>query len=386
MFDQCTSYAISAKRLFDGSTIEPHKDMVVLIVNGIITDVRPAESGDQPVMAVDIVSPGFVDMQINGANDVQFNDTPTVDGISAIAEGARQGGTTHILPTFITADDTHYMSAIQAVADARESGVIGILGVHLEGPFLSPERPGIHPIGCVRTIDETDMVNLETARCGIRLITLAPECARKGTIQRLTDGGSIVFAGHSAANYADMVNAASEGLRGATHLFNAMSQTTVREPSVVGAVLGSQDLYAGLIADGIHVHPINLQIARKALGNRFCLVTDAMLTLAGKSTEFEMHVNQISLDGNQLSNTEGRLAGAHLAMDEAVRNMMKLCNVPLAEALYMASVNPIHALGLERKMGRIEPGYCASLTLLNNDIHATGVIVDGHIFETLKRI
>ena len=230
------------------------------------------------------------------------------------------------------------------------------------------------------------MVNLETARCGIRLITLAPECARKGTIQRLTDGGSIVFAGHSAANYADMVNAASEGLRGATHLFNAMSQTTVREPSVVGAVLGSQDLYAGLIADGIHVHPINLQIARKALGNRFCLVTDAMLTLAGKTTEFEMHGNQISLDGNQLSNTEGRLAGAHLAMDEAVRNMMKLCNVPLADALYMASVNPIHALGLERKMGRIEPGYCASLILLNNDIHATGVIVDGHIFETLKRI
>ena len=360
--------------------------MVVLIKNGIITDVRPAQRSDQPVKTVDIMTPGFVDMRINGANDVQFNDTPTAGGISAIAQGARQGGTTHILPTFITADGTRYMSAIQAVADARAAGIIGILGVHLEGPFLSRDRPGIHPVGCVRAIDETDMVNLETAHCGIRLITLAPECAPKGAIQRLTDSGAIVFAGHSAANYVDMVIAAIEGLRGATHLFNAMSQTTVREPGVVGAVLASQDLYAGLIADGVHVHPVNLQIARQALGNRFCLVTDAMLTLAGKTTKFEVHGAQISRDGNQLSNTEGRLAGAHLAMDEAVRNMMKLCNVPLAEALYMASVNPIHALGLERKMGRIEPGYCASLTLLNNDIHATGVIVDGHIFETLKRI
>jgi N-acetylglucosamine-6-phosphate deacetylase len=356
--------------------------MAVCVDDGLIAEVRPVQSSDRPALTADIICPGFVDMQINGANDVQFNDTPTVDGIAAIAEGARQGGTTHILPTFITAPGTSYLLAIQAVADARTARTPGILGVHLEGPFLSPKRPGIHPPDCVREIDDADIENLETANCGIRLITLAPECAPKGAIQRLCESGAIVFAGHSAASHDDITHATSEGLRGATHLFNAMSQITVREPGVVGAVLGSQALFAGIIADGVHVHPTNLQIAQKSLGKRFCLVTDTMLTLAGETTEFDVYGSKIYRDGNRLSDETGRLAGAHLAMDEAVRNMVLWCDVSLAEALYMTSVNPIHALGLEAQMGRIDRGYSASMSLLNSDIQAVGTIVDGRLFHS----
>lgn len=384
MFDQHNTYSVLARDLFDGSNLEPHKDTLVCVEDGFITEVRPVNPKDQPILTVDVMCPGFVDMQINGANDVQFNDTPTVEGIAAIAQGARQGGTTHILPTFITAPDASYITAIQAVIDARASGVSGILGVHLEGPFLSPERPGIHPANCVRPINETDLVNLMSADCGIRLITLAPECAPKDAIKRLVESGAIVLAGHSVATCIDIVESAKDGLRGATHLFNAMSQMTVREPGIVGAVLGSNHLYAGVIADGIHVHPTNLNIAQKALGNRFCLVTDAMLTLAGETTEFEVYNAKIHRDGNRLSNTEGRLAGAHLAMDEAVRNMIRFCGVSQAQALYMASVNPIHALGLERSMGRLASEFNASMTFLNHDLQAVGTIVDGRIYYDRK--
>ena len=380
MSDQGTSYLVLARTLYDGRRTAPRQDMAICVAGGTITEVRPARDDDQPAVTADIICPGFVDMQINGANDVQFNDTPTADGVAAIAKGARQAGTTHILPTFITAPGTDYLSAIKAVAEARKADTPGILGVHLEGPFLSPERPGIHPADCVRKLDDADVANLQAANCGIRLITLAPECAPDGAIQSLSSSGAIVFAGHSAATYDDIANATQNGLRGATHLFNAMSQLTGREPGVVGAVLGSQDLFAGVIADGVHVHLSNLQLAQKSLGNRLCLVTDAMLTLAGETTEFEIYGTEIHRDGNRLSDATGRLAGAHLAMDEAVRNIVQWCDVSLAEALYMASVNPIHALGLETQMGHIEPGYSASMTLLNSDIHAVDTIVDGRIF------
>lgn len=375
------SSLVVARNLFDGRNTEPRENMAICVDDGLISAVGPLQPDDRPTLIADIICPGFVDMQINGANDVQFNDTPTAAGIGAIAEGARQGGTTHILPTFITAPGTSYLSAIQAVADARQSAVPGILGIHLEVPFLSPTRPGIHPADCVRNIDAADIDNLEAAKCGLRLITLAPECAPNGVIQRLCESGAIVFAGHSAANHGDMERATGEGLRGATHLFNAMSQITVREPGVVGAVLGSPSLFAGIIADGVHVHPINLKAAQKSLGKRFCLVTDAMQTLAGRTTEFVLYESKIYRNGNRLSDASGRLAGAHLAMDEAVRNMVLWCEVELAEALYMASVNPIHALGLERKMGRIVPGSSASLTLLNSDIQAIGTMVDGRLFQ-----
>lgn len=384
MSEHPSSSVVIARALFDGRCHQPQPNMAIYVAQGRIKEVRPAQDTDKPAVIADIICPGFVDMQINGANDVQFNDTPTADGVAAIMAGARQGGTTHILPTFITAPDTSYQLAIQAVTQARAAGTPGILGVHLEGPFLSPQRPGIHPPHCIRPLEPQDLETLCAANCGVRLVTLAPECAPAGAIQALSQSGALVFAGHSAATQADIETASQDGLRGATHLFNAMSQLTVREPGVVGAVLGSDQLFAGVIADGIHVHPTNLKLAAQVLGDRFCLVTDAMLTLAGTRQSFDLFGVTIHRQENRLSDATGCLAGAHLAMDEAVSNMVRLCGTPLAEALYMASVNPIRALGLGADMGCIQPGYCASMTLLDDSLQAVGTIVDGQIFETSK--
>lgn len=375
-------FLVVAKNLYDGESEEPMENMAVEIAGSKITDLRPASVNDlkKARAKAEIICPGFVDIQINGANDVQFNDCPTPDGIAAICEGARKGGTTHILPTFITDEGSCYKAAIAAVAEARSSGVSGVLGVHLEGPFLSPQRAGIHPPKAIRPIEGADLSLLTEDTCGVRLITLAPEETSIGVIEELTKSGAIVFAGHSAASYQQMQHAISGGLSGATHLFNAMSQSSVREPGVVGAVLESNSLFAGIIADGVHVHAANLKIAEAALGDRLCLVTDAMLTLAGKTTDFYIDGNKIHRESNRLTDATGRLAGAHLAMDEAVRNMMVFCDVSLGKALYMASANPVRALGMEGTMGRIAPGYSASLTLLDSQVSATATVVDGKLF------
>ena len=380
--DPARDITIGARRLFDGVARSPLEDVAVRIEGGRIRSIAPLTGNpSQIAFRADIVCPGFVDLQINGANDVQFNDTPSAEGIVAIVEGARQGGTAHILPTFITDADSRYRAAVAAVREARALGVPGVLGIHLEGPFLSPDRPGIHPPDCIRPMEEDDIAFLCAADCGALLLTLAPERAPEGAIRRLAEAGVTVFGGHTAADFDEITRACNEGLRGATHLFNAMSQLGSRSPGVVGAVLQSEDLFAGIIADGIHVHFANLALAHRLLADRLCLVTDAMLTLAGTTTAFRIGEKLIHRDGKQLSDANGTLAGAHLALDEAVRNATVHAGFPLADALYAASVNPLRALGLESGLGHVAPGRDASLTMLNDKLSAVGVYADGRLSD-----
>lgn len=379
---------IFAKRLFPGRGEAAQSVMVVQIENGLIVKVAPIADhlkGDTNILHVDTICPGFIDIQINGARDVQFNDCPTVEGIAEIAAGARENGTAHLLPTFVTAPDQDYIKAIQATESAIANKVPGVLGVHLEGPFLSNHRPGIHPAGAIRKIEMGDITEITQKRSGITLLTLAPEEINAGLINELTQNDVLVFAGHTEATSKDIRDAEASGLRGATHLFNAMSQIGPREPGVVGATISSPKLYAGIIADGIHVHPSNLKLATLAMGDRLCLVTDAMQTLAGQKTSFDLSGKTIYLKNSKLSDKTGTLAGAHLAMDEAVRNTIKFTGASEATALSMASSNPASALKLENELGLIRAGYRASLTILDNDLCAQGVMVDGQLFMTTVR-
>lgn len=362
--------------------------MMIRIEDGLVTAVAPIDASqpsDGEILHVDTVSPGFIDIQINGAKDVQFNDNPTVEGIAEIAAGARVNGTAHVLPTFVTAPEQSYIKALHAVTSAMECNTPGVLGIHLEGPFLSKQRPGIHPENAIRRIQSDDITEIIKTQSGITLLTLAPEEIDADLIAKLTQNDVLVFAGHTQATAEDICKAEACGLRGATHLFNAMSQIGPRDPGVVGATMGSQNLYAGIIADGIHVHPTNLRLAAIAMGERLCLVTDAMQTLAGKKTSFDLSGKTIYLMNSKLSDKTGTLAGAHLAMDEAVRNTIKFAGVSEATALSMASSNPASALKLENELGLIRAGYRASLTILDKDLYAQGVMVDGQLFMTTIR-
>ena len=367
--------------MFPGGGAAPLQDRIIAIRNGVITDIMPAEGirpgrDFPPVRHFDIVAPGFIDLQINGAGGVMFNDTPDTATLARMVSGARRGGTCHLLPTFITAPGTGYIAALDAVAawDGPE-----IPGVHLEGPFLSSAKPGIHPREAIRRMNDDDVARLTAFAevfSGRLLLTLAPEEASPAHLERLNAAGIILFAGHSQATGSQIAEAAEVGLRGVTHLFNACSQISARDPGVVGMALTDSRLVAGIIADGHHVDPDNLALAAGMMAGRLCLVSDTMPTFGSAMEAFSIGGRQVRLVDGRLQAEDGTLGGAHLGLDEAVRTMVLQAGVSLPAALDMASGVPAGILGLQDRYGRIEVGRPASLTCLDASLAAKAVLVD----------
>ncbi len=362
---------IGARRLYPGGGAAALADRAVAVSDGRIAAVGPLADAPAGIPVHDIVAAGFVDVQINGGGGVMFNHAPVPATLAAMAAAARLGGTAHILPTFITAPGDDYRHAIAAVEQAMAAGLPGIAGVHLEGPFLSPARPGVHPARHIRPMTDADAEALAAVPFPL-ILTLAPETQDPTLLRRLAAAGIRLFAGHSDATAEAIADAPIVGV---THLWNAMSQLGSRAPGVVGAALASDRLMAGIIADGHHVHEANLRLAARAMGERLFLVTDAMATLGGGCNGFDLYGTAVRLTRGRLVAPDGTLAGAHLAMDEAVRRMVSL-GIPLARALDMASGGPVRAAGLAG-LGRIAVGARASLTCLSADLCARAVMVDG---------
>ena len=375
-----TSFVLTTDFLFDGLTHRWQADMAVEITDGEITDLRKSEPKDRAGHHVSRLCPGFIDLQINGAGDVMFNADPFPETLATMAAAARKGGTAYIMPTFITAEATQYQQAIRAVETAVGTGLSGILGIHLEGPFLNPEKSGIHPRDFVRTITPHDVDVLTRFTDGPIIVTVAPEMIDDISLRNLIGAGVVVFAGHSNADHATATRAFDTGVRGTTHLYNAMSQMGSRSPGLVGATLSHGVAFAGIIADGFHVDPACVAVAAQSMPEQLFLVTDAMQTLGGKSTSFNLYGKEIALKNGRLTDNNGTLAGAHLSMDQAVRNLIQMTGLPDTVALAMASTIPARAIGMDDQLGVIAPGYRAGLTLLDNELHPAGTVVDGVIF------
>jgi N-acetylglucosamine-6-phosphate deacetylase len=311
--------------------------------------------------------PGFIDTQVNGGGGVLFNDAPTVETIGTIARAHRRFGTTGLLPTLISDDLDVVAAAIRAVDDAIEAGVPGVLGIHIEGPFLSFARRGIHDAARLRRIDKDAIALLGSARHGKTLVTLAPECVSPGDISALVAAGVIVAAGHSEADYDVVRRAIGEGVSGFTHLFNAMSPLVNRAPGMTGAALEDDRTTAGLIVDGHHVHPAVIRIALKAKGHeRLMLVTDAMALTGTDGDHFLLQGREIRRDGDRLVDAVGTLAGSTLTMAAAVSNMIAQTGIDLRRAVAMASSTPATFLGLADRTGAIAPGLAADLILVDD--------------------
>lgn len=357
-----------AKRLFDGAEILTGR--VVVAEDGIVSAILPADAAldcaveDLPEDAV--LSPGFIDIQVNGGGGVMLNDSLSVEGIATISAAHARFGTRFLLPTLISASRTDIARAIAAAREAIVQDVPGVLGIHIEGPFINPERNGAHPLANMLRPGPSDVDLLASlGPTGVTLVTLAPECVPEGFIRALVDRGVRVCAGHSNATAAEMARARAEGLSGVTHLFNAMSQLGSREPGVVGAAMSDLGLAAGIIADGHHVAWPSFQAAFRAIGpERMMLVTDAMATIGASRDAFELFGETIRVSDGRLVNAEGRLAGAHLDMNTAVLNAHRHGGATLAEALAMASTGPAAYLGLSGSHGRIAPGRKAVFSVL----------------------
>ncbi len=355
-------HAVVAGTLFDGSRLQ--QDRAVIIEDGRILAVVPR--GELPAaMPVSTLpdgawlAPGFIDVQVNGGGDVLFNDTPTPETIAAIAAAHRRLGTTSLLPTLIS-DTPAKMRAALAAADRAARTHPGVLGVHLEGPFLSPAKPGVHDASMLRLPSAADAGLIAAPRAGVVLVTLAPEQVPAGFIARLVAAGVRVALGHSMATYAETRAALAEGLTGFTHLFNAMRPLDSREPGPVAAALESPGAWFGMIVDGHHVAPAMLRLALRGAGHPM-LVTDAMPPVGGCRSEFALNGRQIRVEAGRCTAPDGRLAGAALGMSDAVRNCVGLLGVPLTEALRFASAEPAAFLGLKDVLGRIAPGCRADL-------------------------
>ena len=358
-------------------------DLAVLIEGERIVDVLPR--GDARVRAADAhdlrgnrLLPGFLDTQVNGGGGVLFNDTPSVDAIRAIGRAHRKYGTTGFLPTLIS-DDLHVIeSALAAVRAGISARVPGLLGVHIEGPFLNPERKGVHDPTKLRSLDAAAIEPLAAPTGGRTMVTLAPEMTTPESIRALDAAGIVVSAGHTNATRTQVRAALDAGLRGFTHLFNAMSQLGSREPGVVGAALDDERSWCGLIVDGIHVDPLTLRLALRCKSHdRFMLVSDAMSNIGNGDQDFLIQGKRIRVRDGSLIDEDGTLAGANLTMAGAVANAVKLLGVDAATAARMASANPAAFLGLERELGRIEPGFRASLVAANDRFEVLESWIDG---------
>lgn len=361
-------------RIFDGKTFHTASALVTEhgIVTGICAENEVPDGAERHQLTGGILCPGFVDLQVNGGGGVMFNDTPDIETLRRMAAAHAVIGATSILPTLITDTPEHVKRAIDAAIAACKDGVPGIAGLHLEGPHLSVARKGAHSADLIRPMTDADMaLYLEAApKLPVLKITLAPESVSTGQIETLSKHGVLVSLGHTDSTFETCKAAANAGARCVTHLFNAQSQLGNREPGVVGAALRIADLSAGLIADGIHVHPQTMEAAlaaKKAPGQIF-LVSDAMATAGTDMAEFTLNGRRIRRADSRLTLEDGTLAGAHLELTEAIRNLVTLCSSPLDHALAMATSIPAGLIGQADRIGTFRPGARADILHLTDDL------------------
>jgi N-acetylglucosamine-6-phosphate deacetylase len=360
------AYAVTADIVFDGATARP--DCAVIIQDAHIRAIVPRTEIPADVRAETLpqgiwLAPGFIDCQVNGGGDVLFNDSPTPEGITAIAAAHRRFGTTALLPTLIT-DTPEKMRAARDAVQAVMPREPGVLGIHFEGPFLSPEKRGVHDSARMRAPSGGDLELLTSLPGCATLVTVAPERVPKGFIASLTARGARVALGHSMASYEETKAAMAEGLTGFTHLFNAMRPLTAREPGPIAAALECQSCWVGLIADAIHVAPAMLRLALRGAA-RPMLVSDAMPSVGGTKDRFMFQGREIIARDGRCITVDGTLAGSGIGMASAVRNCVKLLSVPLTEALGFASLSPASFLGVDDRLGRLAPGYRADMVALD---------------------
>ena len=372
MSDQQTAFV--GARLFDGTRLL--QDRALLTENSRVTKIVAENAMPQSAQIVKldggILSPGFVDLQVNGGGGLMLNNDPSLDCIKVMATAHASIGATSILPTLITDTPDITQRAIKAAIDAVAAGLTGIEGLHLEGPHLSQSRKGAHDSGLIRPMNDDDMnMLIETAgQLPILKVTIAPESVSLDQIRKLAGAGILVSLGHTDATLGECSAASAAGARCATHLFNAMSQLGNREPGMVGGVLSQGELSAGIIADLIHVHPetIAAALSAKRGPGQIFLVSDAMATAGSDIDSFELNGRNIMRRGDRLTLSDGTLAGAHLTLSSAVKNLVDHVRCPLDKALAMATSIPAKLIGKSGSIGQLSAGSRSDLIHLSDDL------------------
>ena len=380
---------MTKKKSFVGATIfdgfNRHLNSALIIMNGKVVEIIPEEkvdpSTDQIVLAGGLLTPGFVDLQVNGGGGVLFNDNPSLENLKTICEAHAKLGTTSIMPTLISDSPEVHKRAISVIIDALYYPIKGLVGLHLEGPHLAVARKGAHEERFIRPMKELDCLELESLANKVRnlMLTIAPEAVSPQQITRLSNAGAVISLGHTDCTFNQAADAVDAGATCATHLFNAMSPFGSREPGLVGAVLNSGKLFSGIIADGFHVNKISINLAlqaKKAPGALF-LVSDSMSTVGSEQTHFFLNDRLITRSQGKLILEDGALAGADISLSDAVRYMVNEVGILQDDAIRMASLIPAKVLGLESEIGCLVPDAQADFLWMKNDLEIEKVWVGG---------
>ncbi|ABC33601.1 N-acetylglucosamine-6-phosphate deacetylase [Hahella chejuensis KCTC 2396] len=373
--------ALTDGRIFTGESLLSQQALI--IEGGRIHSITPEHQIPAGAARISLngmlLAPGYIDVQVNGGGGALFNDNPSPAVLREMGAAHRRYGTTAFMPTLITDTRDKMEAAVSAVEAALREGAPGVLGIHLEGPYLNVARKGVHRESIIRE-PEADALQLLSSLgdIGKTIVTLAPEKVPEGFVRKLRERGVHVCLGHTAASYEQVHQALAEGATGFTHLFNAMTPLRNRDPGVVGAALDDADSWCGLIADNHHVHPATMRIAIRAKSRgKIMLVTDAMHSVGMPGEEFELLGEKLVRFNGRLATEQGVLAGSDLDMATAVRNSVSAIGLDVEEALRMASLYPAQFLGIDDKYGRIAPGYRADLVLLNDQLEVEGTWIEG---------
>ncbi|MEW5288079.1 N-acetylglucosamine-6-phosphate deacetylase [Erwinia papayae] len=375
-------YALTNGRIYTGHEILDNHAVVIsdgLIDRVCARDALPANVALRDVNGA-LIAPGFIDLQLNGCGGVQFNDDLAAissETLHIMQKANEKSGCTSFLPTLITSSDEMIRRAVEVLRAYLAQHTSQALGLHLEGPWLSPRKPGTHNPALIRT-PEPELVDFLCENADvIAKITLAPEQVNGSVIRQLRDAGIVISAGHSHATYAEARQGIAAGVSFATHLYNAMPTITGREPGLIGALFDSPDVWCGIIADGLHVHYANIRNAKRIKGDRLILVTDATAPAGASIDRFIFAGKTIYYRDGLCVDEKGTLSGSALTMIEAVANSVEHVGIALDETLRMATLYPARAMGVDDKLGSVDAGKVANLTVFTRDYKIIKTIVNG---------
>lgn len=370
-------YAIVNCDIYTGEKIL--YDKAIIINSKEIESIVDLDKIPRDLEVIDLkgmnIAPGFIDLQVNGGGGWLFNDSPTEECISKIYEGNKRFGTTNFLPTLITTSTQKMHRAIESIKSCMLGNKYGVLGLHLEGPYINESKAGVHDKKYIRSISSDELeLTIKKGKDVIKLFTLAPEVVKEENVKFLKNHNIIISAGHTNATYEEARKSFDWGISKVTHLFNAMSQFGSREPGVVGATLDSNNIWAGIIVDGFHVHFGSVRICKKIKGKKLFLVTDAMPPVGSEITKFKLGDLKVLCKNGRCTTEEGVLAGSALNMATAVRNCVQKVGIPMDEALRMASTYPAECLGVANILGKVKPGYLANMVIFDNQLVVKAII------------
>lgn len=371
-------YALTNCTIYSTEGVLTH--YALIINDGIIEKLLPQQQLDDKMSVINlngaVVSPGFIDLQLNGCGGVMFNGAETLKTLQTMHAANLKSGTTSFLPTLITASDESMHRALAAVRDYMASKNNEVLGLHLEGPYLSTAKKGIHRAEYIRQPDPTMVALICENNDIVSMLTVAPETCSNEVIEQISTRNIVVSLGHSNASYTQSKMAIEHGAGCATHLFNAMSPMTGREPGVVGAVY-DQQLYAGIIVDGFHVAYENIRISKRILADKLFIVTDATAAAGATIEHFDFVGNTVYYQDGRCVATDGTLGGSAVTMIESIQQLVEKVGIELAEAIRMASLYPARVIGVDNELGSIAAGKVANLAIFDSNYKVKASVVNG---------